>query len=498
MTQLLIVIAIVVVANLISRGLYFRLDFTEDQRYTLSKATEDVLADLNEVITVQAYFTEELPAQLAYVRNDLRDMLIEYENLSGSNLVFEFINPNESDELKQEAMQNGVAPISINVIENDQRQQLQAFLGVVMKSGEQTEVIPLIQPEGAMEYDLTTAIKKISILDKPKVGVISGYGEASLNGLGQMAQQLSVLYDIEPFNIRDTSTVPVYYRSLIWIGPKDTIPAFEFAKLDRYLDQGGAIFLAHSSVAGDLQQSQLGVAPDIGIRSWVGSKGLSYGGEFVIDPNCASVTVQQRQGFFTINSQVNFPYFPRVANFADHPITGGLEGIILPFVNGFSPNSLDTTTTVTPLLFTSDRSGVVRPPSYVDIQKEWRETDFPSPQQMLAAVVENIGPGGGKLTVIGNDVFIVNGEGQQAQQLNPDNVNFASNAIDFMSDDTGLIDLRTKAVTTRPLESVEDSTKNLLKYGNVFAPILLILVYAFVRRQAKNRQRQKWTQGNYA
>jgi len=189
-TQLLIVIAIVVVANLISRGLYFRLDFTEDQRYTLSKATKDVLADLNNVITVQAYFTEELPAQLDYVRSDLRDMLIEYEDLSGGNLVFEFINPNESDELKQEAMQNGVAPISINVIENDQRQQLQAFLGVVMKSGDQTEVIPLIQPEGAMEYDLTTAVKKISIIDKPKVGVVSSYGAAPLNALGQLAQQL--------------------------------------------------------------------------------------------------------------------------------------------------------------------------------------------------------------------------------------------------------------------------------------------------------------------
>ncbi len=499
LTQLLIVIAIVVVANLISRGLYFRIDFTEDQRYTLSKATKDVLADLNDVITVQAYFTEELPAQLAYVRNDLRDMLLEYENLAGGNLVFEFINPNESDELKQEAMQSGVAPLSINVVENDQRQQIQAFLGIVMKSGDRREVIPVVQPEGAMEYDLTTAIKKIAIVDKPRVGVISGYGEASLNSMIQLAQQLSVLYDIEPFNIRDTSAVPVSYRSLIWVGPKDTIPAFEFAKLDRYLDQGGSIFLAHSSVAGNLQQSQqLGVAPDIGVRNWVMNKGLSFGGEFVIDPACASITAQERRGFMTINRQIQFPYFPIVGNFADHPVTGGLEGIILPFVNAFVPNSIDTTTTITPLLFTSEISGVVRPPSYVDIQKEWREADFPMEQQILAATIEDIGLGGGKLTVIGNELFIVNGEGQQAQQLSPDNVNFASNAIDFMSDDTGLIDLRTKAVTTRPLDTIEDSTRNLLKYGNVFAPILLILVYAFIRRQAKNRQRQKWAQGNYA
>ena len=65
----------------------------------------------------------------------------------------------------------------IQVREKDQVKNQQAFLGAVLQLGEQKEVIPLIQPEGSMEYDLTTAIKKISLLDKPKVGMISGYGE---------------------------------------------------------------------------------------------------------------------------------------------------------------------------------------------------------------------------------------------------------------------------------------------------------------------------------
>ncbi|MBV6645201.1 MAG: GldG family protein [Cyclobacteriaceae bacterium] len=495
--QLLIVAAIILVFNLISDQLYFRIDFTEDKRYTLSDATKDVLENLEEVITVKAYFTEELPAQLAYVRNDLRDQLVEYEDRSGGNLVFEFINPNATDELKNEAMQNGVVPVSINVVENDQRQQLQAFMGLVFKSGEKTEVIPLIQPGAAMEYDLTTAVKKISINDKPKVGFLQGHGEPSLSAMPQLLEQLSVLYDVEPVSLPDTATIPSYYRSIVWVSPTDTIDTRNFAKVDRYLDGGGNLFLAYSNVQGDLQTSSLTTAPDIGMASWVAQKGLQMGRNFVIDANCASITVQQRSGFFTINSQVEFPYFPRISNFGDHPVAQGLEGMLLPFVNNLAILGQDSSLSIKPIVLSSEVSGIAPAPVYVDIQKKWSQRDFTQPEQILSASIEGIGAGDGNMVLIANSTFMINGEGQQQQQLSPDNVNFASNAVDWLSDDTGLIDLRTKGITSRPLDQVEDSTKGLLKYGNVFAPIFLILVYAFIRRQASMRKRQRWSQGNY-
>ena len=89
--QLLIFIAIVVVVNLIADKLFFRLDFTADGRYTLSRATKDLLNDLDDVVTVKAYFSEELPTQLLSNRKDFQDLLIEYENRSDGNLVYEFI-----------------------------------------------------------------------------------------------------------------------------------------------------------------------------------------------------------------------------------------------------------------------------------------------------------------------------------------------------------------------------------------------------------------------
>lgn len=492
--QVGIVLAIILVANLISNELYFRLDFTEENQYTFSEATKDIIDEIDGVITITAYFSEDLPPQLLKNKQDFQDQLIEYENRSGGNIIFEFVNPNESEETEREAQQNGISPVMINVTERDQVQQLRAYMGAVLKMDDRTEIIPLIQPGAAMEYAITTAIKKVSIADKPKVGLIQGYGEPSLQALPQLVEQLSVLYDVEPFNIADTSSVPSYYRSLVWIYPKDSVNQREFAKLDKYINAGGGLFIAHSHVEGDLQQGLLSNTTDVGLKSWLSGKGITLGDQFVIDAQCASVNVQQRKGFFTINSQVEFPYFPNINKFEDHPITQGLEGVMFPFTSPIRFNSSDTSWTQTPLIYTSDMSGLVSAPTYLDIQKKWTNADFPAGAQMVGAAVEKANS---KIVLITNGTFCVNGEGQRPQQQAEDNINLASNTIDWISDDTGLIDLRTKGITSRPLDQVEDSTKLLLKYGNVFIPILLILIYAFVRKQRNLRKRQKWLQGNY-
>ena len=117
--------------------------------------------------------------------------------------------------------------------------------------------------------------------------------------------------------------------------------------------------------------------------------------------------------------------------------------------------------------------------------------------QSLALALEGVVNGLGKMVVIGNGNFFINGEGQAARQVAPDHVNFASNSIDWLADDTGLIDLRTKGITSRPLDAVEDGSRNVIKYANVFAPILLLLVYAFVRRLRNQRRKQRWMQGNF-
>lgn len=495
--QLVIILAIVIIANLVSNQLYFRLDFTEDNRYTLSDATEDVLSELDDVITVTAYFSEDLPPQLLSNRKDFEDMLVEYEKRSGGNVVYEFINPNDDQTKEQEVQQKGIGPIMINVRENDRVEQMRAYMGATLQMDDRNEIIPLIQPGAGMEYELTTSIKKLAVQDKPKVAILQGHGEAALATMPQFAQQLGVLYSVEEYTISDTEPIPSFYRAIAFVAPADTIPVAHFDKLDAYLQGGGKLMIAYSNVQGDLQQGSLSTSPNIGLTDWLQDKGVAIGNDFIIDAQCATINVQQRQGFFTINSQKEFPYFPRVSNFEDHPITKGLDELTFTFVTSVVPTIQDTSVVTSSLALTSSTSGVVKAPSYIDIQKQWSQGEFGMGVQSMAVALEGLEGGFGKMVVIGNGDFFINGEGQQMRQVAPDHVNFASNSIDWLADDTGLIDLRTKGITSRPLDSVEDGTKEVIKYANVFAPILLLLIYAFVRKLRNQRKRQKWMQGNY-
>ena len=116
------------------------------------------------------------------------------------------------------------------------------------------------------------------------------------------------MYETVPFYLSDSSEI-TNFSCLVWIGPNDTIPPIDFDKINKYLDKGVIVLLAYSSILGNLQTAQISAKPDIGLKGWLQSKGVSMGDQVVIDAACASVTVQQQQGFFTMNSQIEFPLF---------------------------------------------------------------------------------------------------------------------------------------------------------------------------------------------
>jgi len=251
---------------MISDKLFFRVDFTADKRYTLSKATKDILKNLDDVVTITAYFTEDMPPQLLKIKKDFRDLLTEYETRSDGNVVFKFVNPNKNQEEETKAQQKGIRPIMVDVTKKDRVQKMRAYMGAVLQMGEKTEVIPVIQPGAGMEYAITKAIKKISVVDKPKVAVLQGHGEAGPAALMQLMEQLSVLYNVEPYTINDTASIPSYYKAVAIIDPKDSFNTRDLKRLDDYLNTGGSIFLAYSNLQTNLNTRYLAANPDIGLK----------------------------------------------------------------------------------------------------------------------------------------------------------------------------------------------------------------------------------------
>ena len=494
LSRILIIAGILLLVNVLSNQFFYRLDITKDKQYTLSNATKNILKNLEDPVTIQAYFSEDLPTDVAKTRSDFKDLLIEYNNLSKGNVAFEFIDPGSSPEKEQEVMQQGIQPFMLQVRQEDQVSQQKAYMGAVINIGEQKDIIPLVQPGAAMEYALTTGIKKLSVADKPSIGIIQGHGEPGFNDIGLVFQSLSILYEVEQLDLAQEPEIPSRFKTIVLMAPRDTIPAEQMVKIDRYLELGGNLLLAIDAVDGDFTTAQ-GNAMDIGLSDWLASKGVAIDPQFILDASCGSISVQRQQAFFTMQQQVQFPYFPLVKNFLDHPVTEGLEAAIFQFA---SPIRFlgDSVRQFIPLVQSSDNSAIAATPTYFNVEKQWTQADFPVGPQNLGVIIENAAGNnsGSKMIIFSDGDFAKTGQSNRAQG---DNVNLMVNSIDWLSDDTGLIDLRTKGVITRPIEDLEDSRRTFLKYLNFALPIVLVLLYGFYRNQRRKMIREKRRRTSY-
>ncbi len=490
-----LVIAIIVVINLLSHEFHGRWDLTEDKQYTLSSATKNILKNLEEPVTIKAYFSKNLPPHIGKTRQDFQDILIEYASLADGQLMYEFVDPGAEEANEQDATQKGIQPVLINVREKDQVKQQKAFLGATVQLGDQSEVIPFIQPGAAMEYALSTAIKKISIQTKPEIGFVQGHGEPAQAEMSQVSEQLGVLYKPVAVHLSDSAGIPDNIKTLAIIRPMDSIPQNELEQLDKFLARGGRLFVGINRVQAELR-TLYGIGQSTGLEAWLHTKGIDVMENFVVDAKCGSVSMPQRFGGFTLQANVSFPYVPIISTFENHPVTSGLESVMLEFASEVKFNG-DSSVNFTPLAFSSELSNTLAAPQLMSVEKQWTEEDFPIQNVVVAAAVENKSGTPYRIIVVGDGDFPVNGPPQQQRRLQPDNVNLLSNAIDWLQDDTGLIGLRTKGATFRPIKELDESTRILLKYTNFLLPIALAIGYGVVRSQKNRMIRQKRMSENY-
>ena len=489
----LLLLGVVVLLNLVGTQFKFRADFTGDDRYTLSPATRDLLETLPEAVTVTAYFTEQLPPEFALTRQEFKDLLIEYAERSDGNLVFEFIDPNTDEKTEEEALQAGIRPLLVNVRDKDKAEQLKAYMGAVVKMGELTTTIPVVQPGTAMEWALSSSIKQVSVSEKPVIGLVQGHGEPSMGEITQALQGLNVLYNIQHFTFWDTLPVNDHFAALLLINPSDSFPANHLHWLDDYLARGHGVVVAYNAVSSDLGASPMADVKQGPFTQWLARHGIRVAPTVVTDAQCGQVQVMQQRGYFSIQTAMAFPYFPLISGdgFGDHPVAAGLEAVIMQFASPMDHIG-DSSVTWTPILRTSAKSGALPAPVYIDAQKQWTDADFPVGHQTIGVALEGaFGPGAqaARMVVFSNGSFAVNGQGERMQQVNPDNVNLLVNAVDWISDETGLIELRNKGINYRPIEKLSDTKRNSVKWINLLLPVGFVVLYGIFRAQWRRRQR---------
>jgi len=505
--QISLILGILICLNWLADSFIIRLDLTDDKQYTLSKASKDIAGSVMNPITVEAYFSDGLPPQLAQVQRQFRDFLDEYGAYSGGNVEYTFVNPNASEEDEGKTQQKGIQPLMIDVRERDQVSQKRVYLGAIFKYGEKQEVIPYIQPGAAMEYTISSTIKRLIATAKPSLGVYSGAGSASLEVMQQLVQTLSQQYTLEPIAGLDTADVPATIEVLLVIRPKEQLSNNELLAIDQHLMRGGKVVFAVNRVNTLIQQSQANLL-NTGIETLLAGYKTPINGDLLRDVNSNTIGVRQQRGMFQYVNQVRYPYLPLISNFGDHPISKGLESVMLNFTSTLDLTLADTSVTVTCLAFSSERSGTSRGVFNINPFQEWKDDQFTERNLPVAALVEGQFNSAfansdsisapmkrsskTAFVVIADGDLVVNGTGQEAQMMPEDNINLVANAVDYLADDTGLLTLRTKSVTNRPLDNVDESTKMMIKYVNVFVPILLVIFYGLFRMQRRKKQRRNW------
>ncbi len=123
---IVIVAAILIIINLISLNFFSRIDLTDNGIYSLSDSSKELVADLNDRLTVKAYITEDLPAPHNGDARYLKDMLDDYRAYSGGLLQYEFIDPVKATK-EEEAMSYRIRPVQFNVFRNDKTEFIKAY-----------------------------------------------------------------------------------------------------------------------------------------------------------------------------------------------------------------------------------------------------------------------------------------------------------------------------------------------------------------------------------
>jgi ABC-type uncharacterized transport system involved in gliding motility auxiliary subunit len=269
---LAVIIAIAVVANMLSFKAYTRIDTTRNERYTLSKGSGRLLGSLKTPIQIDAYVPKAGLAQLdAFVR-DLTDLLKNYEREGKGKFKFTLIEPN-TDELREQAKEAGLQEQPFGEIDQtsggDQATISNGYLGLVFKYGSEKAVIPALPFQNGgdgLEFWITNKIREIRDKAddiKHRIGVVTGKDELKLSdanlvpkqGQGQggptlkgILEQAFPFYKVEDLDLKEgANAIDKDLAGIIMTQPQKDYSEKELRRIDEFLMLGGKSLVVYAS-----------------------------------------------------------------------------------------------------------------------------------------------------------------------------------------------------------------------------------------------------------
>lgn len=481
--------------NVISFFIFTRFDLTEGGIYSLSEASRKTVAELDDKVIVKCFFSEELPPQMKIIPAMIRDNLEEYKAYSNGNFYYEFIEPSD-EEFSKQIMTYQLPSAQVQLLEKDEFKVKKVFMGMVMLYEDKKEIIPFIQ-EGdlpALEYQLTSMIKKITTEKLPSVGILSGPGMTELESIKTVYQILSSNYVVSPVSATKEELDPDKLASLLIIGPKEDFSQEALEAIDSYLTGGGKIGFFIDKTDVNLQMMNVKKV-ETNLDSLMMNYGISVNTDLIGDKQAGMITMRQQKGFFSFANQIKYPFLPMITNLnRENPVTQKIDAFNLYFASSLDTThaegkglELEIAARTSPETFL--QSGNYNIMADRDINDyAYDRSDIP-----VLALIK-----GSFSSYFQNDVksadtrMIVCGDAEffaEGKMGSDENINLFLNLADWLTADEALISIRSKEITQRPLKPLSDLMKTVIKTLNIIMiPLFFAIIGVFRWYSGRNRK----------
>jgi len=534
--------AVLIVLNIAGSFIFQRFDLTSDKRYTLSEATKNVLGNVTEPIFIDVYLEGNFPAELRKLQIESKQLLEEF-NAYNSNVNFMFVDPlsaeNEAAKMAENLFVHGMKPINISVNDKGKQSQEMVFPWAVATKGENRAKIQLLKNAMTattedkiassvqhLEYAITEAIHKVNTEKSKKIAIIKGIGEPNDVYIADFLRTLKDSYFIAPFTLDSVATNPQKtlkdlqaYDLAIIAKPTKEFNENQIQVLDQFIMNGGKSIWMLDQVQADMDSlynstsEMLAYPKDQSLGEMLFKYGVRVNPDLVKDEMGSPIKLAVgQQGSETVYETFNWKFAPYVVSGSTHPIVNNIDVVKFDFAN--SIDTLKNNIKKTVLLSSSPYSVKVGTPSIVSLSKTIQEKIDPKTVKMqsfpLAVLLEgnftsvfknrivpfktdNYLTEGKptKMIVISDGDIVKNQLDQdfQPMELGYDkwtntlygNKEFLVNAVNYLLDDNGLINLRTKEVKLALLDKEKVyNDYNYIQIIIVVLPLAVLAVFGFV------------------
>ncbi|MBK7857381.1 MAG: GldG family protein [Archangiaceae bacterium] len=523
------VIGSLVLLNVLGLRAFKRFDLTSERAYTLSGATKDTLAGLDDAVTITAYFTQDLPAPYASNSRYVRDLLEEFRAASKGKLSFEFIDPAAQDtekdkeqkrdlkrdifgrtfreptQLEKELAQTGIQSVQIRVVEADQQQTKNAYMGVVIRYHEKKEVIPVVPNPASLEYDLTSLIRKLTRTKTPVIALLQGHDEPKPEKLRQLSALLSQTYEVRPVELQGKEAFDPDVDALLVLGPEKPLQPNELKAIDQLVMHGKPVAMFLDSVHFDMRTAEQKPA-DTNLQQLLTAYGVTVdSANMVADVNSANLNISEQRGFMMVQMPVPYPFIPIVKRLeGESPISKGIGDVTFPFASKVTVTPGDGKQVLV-LARSSPKSWVEAKPQNLDPRRDWRseQVNFTGPYDLMVQVSGKLkSPYAGQAAVSGPNAPLSESQGEsrlivagtsalfQDDFFGRPNAALLMNVTDWLLLDPALLAMRTRGVQLAQLKGeLSDGTRNATKFGNAFGLPLALALFGLIRWRLRESRR---------